>query len=73
MGFDQLRDGFTALGGFTSRGLGRVDLVWNELELVTSKGLLAGDRPTAYTDAEREALFSSWRGKLAEKVNGLGA
>ncbi|MFM7201173.1 MAG: CRISPR-associated RAMP protein Csx7 [Myxococcota bacterium] len=42
VGFDQLHEGFTALGGFTSRGLGRVSLHWDSLERLDARSLLEG-------------------------------
>ncbi len=31
VGFEQIAEGFSALGGFTSRGLGRVEIAWSEM------------------------------------------
>jgi len=69
-GFDQLRDGFTAVGGFTSRGLGRVDIAWSEMREVTARGLLDGSPPRV---VEKEALdreIASWRSALAAHASG---
>lgn len=66
MGFGQVADGFTAIGGFTSRGLGRVHLEWTSLEVFTARGLLDGAPPERL---EREALagrFVEWRNALTE-------
>ena len=72
VGFDQIDDGFSALGGFTSRGLGRVRMTWTEVTRVTARGLLAGEPPEVLTDtlgAERDA----WRKALTELAFGGGA
>jgi CRISPR-associated RAMP protein (TIGR02581 family) len=65
VGFDQLHEGFTAVGGFTSRGLGRVQVQWDEATEVTASALLHGEDPTRIDlDAQRGA----WREALAEKL-----
>lgn len=67
MGFDQLADGFAGLGGFTSRGLGRVDLAWTELVTVTADDLLENRPAVTITDTKNvEAELKRWRDKLAD-------
>lgn len=72
LGFDQIDEGFTAVGGFTSRGLGRVRVRWTGATAVTAEGLLAGQPP--------EDLFGTledrrraWREALAAKAAEKGA
>jgi CRISPR-associated RAMP protein (TIGR02581 family) len=67
MGFDQLAEGFTALGGFTSRGLGRVTFTWSSIAKTTARELL-GDQP--FTTVTGDAVASElhgWRSALAAK------
>lgn len=68
-GLDQLREGFTAIGGFTSRGLGRVSITWTSLERVTAERLLLkGAKDPEKLDIEAE--FETWRAALAEAAGG---
>lgn len=70
LGFDQIAAGYTAVGGFTSRGLGRVHIEWTECEEVTAAGLLAGEPPRRYGgDALRERC-EEWRRALAARATG---
>lgn len=63
-GFDQLTDGFAAVGGFTSRGLGRVSVSWHEMTEVTARELLSGKLPTRSDGPELQERFSAWREAL---------
>ncbi|HEX7843721.1 MAG TPA: CRISPR-associated RAMP protein Csx7 [Kofleriaceae bacterium] len=65
MGFDQLAEGFTALGGFTSRGLGRVSFAWSSIVRVTAAGLLRGDPPAEIMGDAVAAQMRAWREALA--------
>jgi CRISPR-associated RAMP protein (TIGR02581 family) len=68
-GLDQLREGFTAIGGFTSRGLGRVSIAWTSLERVTAKRLLLeGAKGPEKLDIEAE--FEGWRTALTTAAEG---
>ncbi|WP_437953763.1 CRISPR-associated RAMP protein Csx7 [Sorangium sp. So ce296] len=66
-GLDQIAEGFTAIGGFTSRGLGRVSIAWNALERVTAAQLLAGKRVEAL---DVEAALDEYRTALATMAEG---
>jgi len=68
MGFDQIREGFTALGGFTSRGLGRVDIEWAEMTEVSARDLLEGKSELRFYKQELEAKFVEFRGALAAQT-----
>ena len=61
MGFDQLAEGFTALGGFTSRGLGRVAFAWSSIVRVTASALLRGEPATTTTGDAVTAQMRAWR------------
>lgn len=68
-GLDQLREGFTAIGGFSSRGLGRVSIAWTSLERVTAERLLLqGAKDPETLDIEAE--FDGWRAALAQVAEG---
>jgi CRISPR-associated protein Csm3 len=71
MGFDQVAEGFTALGGFTSRGLGRVDLSWHTLTRFTAEELLTGQPATVHTGEALAAEMQVWRDALARKHRGV--
>jgi len=61
-GFDQLDLGFTALGGFGSRGLGRVRISWERVERFTARDLLSGKQPEKLDlKAQREVWAESLR------------
>lgn len=66
LAFDQLADGFAALGGFSSRGLGRVDWRWGELYRVDARTLLNGGEGVAET--ELSATFTHYRQALAAQL-----
>lgn len=68
MGFDQVRDGFTAIGGFTSRGLGRVDIEWTGMTEVSARDLLEGKPERRLSSTEIETEFSAYRDALAAKA-----
>jgi CRISPR-associated protein Csm3 len=68
MGFDQLSEGFTALGGFTSRGLGRVDLTWSTLTRASADALLAGEPATPRRGDALVAEMRAWRSALAARA-----
>ncbi|MBN1605711.1 MAG: CRISPR-associated RAMP protein [Polyangiaceae bacterium] len=67
---DQVKEGFCALGGFTSRGLGRATLTWESIFRFTAKSLLEGREPEVL-DGERIAeAMRMWRAALASEVKG---
>ncbi len=68
MGFDQLAEGFTALGGFTSRGLGRVTFTWTSIASTTAHALLRGEAFTIRTGNAVAAQLHEWREALAGKA-----
>lgn len=68
IGLDQIADGFTALGGFTSRGLGRVDLTWSGLTEVSARDLLDGKEPEMLVGNDLSTRFGAWRQALAARV-----
>ncbi|WP_437635842.1 type III CRISPR-associated RAMP protein Csx7 [Sorangium sp. So ce854] len=70
LGFDQFKEGFTALGGFTSRGLGRVDVGWHGMLRITARDLLEGRPGESLEGAALEEEFSSFRSALAERARG---
>lgn len=64
-GFDQIDEGFTALGGFSSRGLGRVRVHWTKLHRLEAKHFFLGTpSEPARLDEER----SKFRTKLSEEI-----
>lgn len=72
-GFDQIAEGFSAIGGFTSRGLGRVDLGWESLVDFAPAALLGGAEarkaamaPRPLADADRDR----WSTALATLAGG---
>jgi len=67
-GLDQIADGFTAIGGFTSRGLGRIGIEWTSLTRTTAARLLAGKRDPEPLVMEEE--FATWRGALGLRAEG---
>jgi CRISPR-associated RAMP protein (TIGR02581 family) len=68
LGFDQIRDGFTALGGFTSRGLGRVDIQWTGITEVTARNLLEGKPDRKFGNDDLEPTFKAWRDALSAQA-----
>lgn len=70
IGFDQIADGFTTLGGFSSRGLGRATLEWTDVLEFSAAQLLAGNDPESLKDKKLETRQKEWRAALAAKVPG---
>lgn len=69
IGFEQLDTGFTALGGFASRGLGRVEIAWSSLTRCTAEDLLHG-RPPAVIDGDGlRAAMRAWQQALAQRAS----
>lgn len=66
-GLDPLQSGFTALGGFTSRGMGRVDIKWTTLTRMTAKQMLTGK---ASESLDVDTTFAQWRDALGAKAEG---
>lgn len=73
-GFDQVAEGFSGLGGFTSRGLGRVDLSWAEVVQFEAADILGGAQrrgdamaPQPLTAARR----GRWDDALATRFEGV--
>ena len=61
-GFDQMAEGFTALGGGTSRGLGRVDIQWHGILETTVKTVFHGQAPA-------ERTIQDWRKQFMEALH----
>lgn len=72
IGFDQIADGFTALGGFTSRGLGRVDLAWSQMTIITANDLLNGVTVAPLEGDLLKQQFNTYRRALATRAKGEG-
>lgn len=72
VGFEQIAEGFSALGGFTSRGLGRVEIAWSEMGRVRATDLLAGKPMETVRDDALLAEFDKWRKKLAVHAGYVG-
>ncbi|MCX4242503.1 CRISPR-associated RAMP protein Csx7 [Paraliomyxa miuraensis] len=70
IGWDQIADGFTAVGGFGSRGLGRMELQWESAEVFTAMSLLQNQPPTQWTSEALEAEQGKWRRALAQRHGG---
>lgn len=68
IGFDQLHEGFTAVGGFTSRGLGRVSIDWQALEQVDARALLSGKAPETLSGDALKTRLEEYRQALAGYV-----
>jgi len=66
LGLDQISEGFTALGGFCSRGLGRVELTWSRLHERTASDLFKNAPGRTLGSEALDAEFSRWRDALAE-------
>jgi|GEM_PF-242138 len=58
-GFDMLNNGEAMLGGLTSRGLGRVEIRWNEIVKKDCDSFLQGTPGTIYKEKIEEALPSA--------------
>lgn len=72
-GFEQIAGGFSGLGGFTSRGLGRVDLKWSEVVDFAPRDLLGGieARKKALAPAPvNEERYDGWLDALARHAGG---
>jgi len=67
---DQLDAGFAAIGGFTSRGLGRVGFQWRRLERVTACELLEGKAASVLEKNALAAELGRWRMALSERAHG---
>ncbi len=70
VGFDQLAEGFTAIGGFTSRGLGRVTVQWSEMSRYEARTLLDGGGPVIFQESLLQDEFRRWRLALATYAKG---
>lgn len=70
MGFEQLAEGFTALGGFASRGLGRVDIAWSSITRVDARALLAGDEAEVIEGEALQGQMRAWQAALAARARG---
>ncbi|MCA9655586.1 MAG: CRISPR-associated RAMP protein [Myxococcales bacterium] len=70
IGWDQIAEGFSVLGGFGSRGLGRVEIDWEDGEVFTAESLLLGQAPTRWTPAELQTQREQWRAALAHQHGG---
>lgn len=70
IGFEQIAEGFSALGGFTSRGLGRVEIRWSTMTQVTAREMLNGQPPVRMDQAGIAEAFAQWRKALAERALG---
>lgn len=68
LGLQQLSDGFSPLGGFGSRGLGRVDLHLREFTETTAEMLLANNVPEVVhlESSQGEARKAKWKKGLAD-------
>ncbi|MCA9686579.1 MAG: CRISPR-associated RAMP protein, partial [Myxococcales bacterium] len=70
LGWDQLAAGYTALGGFSSRGLGRVELHWEEGQQWRAADLLAGREPSRWQGAALLQEQDRWRQALVQYLEG---
>ena len=70
VGWDQIAEGYSAVGGFSSRGLGRLEVHWDEGQRVTAWSLLAGEAPTRCGPGELSREQESWRDALASRLGG---
>lgn len=68
-GLEPIETGFTALGGFTSRGLGRVDITWKSLTRTTARQMLTRGAPET---PDVQTAFGEWRAALAAKAEEVG-
>lgn len=68
--FEQLSEGFTALGGFTSRGLGRVRIDWQDLQTFNADAFFLGSKAEPISDPiELGRCLDTYRKALADAVN----
>lgn len=70
MGFDQVSQGFSAIGGFTSRGLGRVSVRWTEMVHFDAKRLLNGGDATITKAEDIDTEFGRYRAEFAKRAKG---
>lgn len=70
LGWDQIAEGYSAVGGFSSRGLGRLELVWDGAQRFTAASLLSGEAPTEWTADELRRQQQAWREALAQQHGG---
>ncbi len=70
IGFDQVAEGFTAIGGFTSRGLGRVGIEWRAMTRYDARSLLDGKGPVTFDANGMKPEFERWREALATRAKG---
>lgn len=68
--FDQVKEGFTAVGGFSSRGLGRVTFQWQELLAFTAAQILVGQKAEQVNGPQLEPYFAQWSRAAAQLVRG---
>jgi CRISPR-associated protein Csm3 len=71
LGWDQIAEGYSAVGGFSSRGLGRLELHWDAGEQFTAAALLAGQPPTRWDADALRREQQAWRDALAHAQGGL--
>jgi len=63
---DQLNEGFAALGGFTSRGLGRVSVSISEvLDIDPRQVLITAALPSPVVNTNLDSLFAKWQSAVA--------
>ncbi len=72
IGFEQIAEGFSALGGFTSRGLGRMEVHWSEMRQSTARELLNGQSPVKLDEQAMQVKFAEWREALARQSGSRG-
>lgn len=70
IGWDQIAEGFSAVGGFGSRGMGRVELCWEGGEEATAHSLLSNRPATKWSAQELAGKQDEWRRSLAERHGG---
>lgn len=68
-GLEPIETGFTALGGFTSRGLGRVEIAWESLTRATAKQMLMRRKAEPL---DVQTTFGAWRDALTAKAEEVG-
>jgi CRISPR-associated protein Csm3 len=70
LGWDQIAEGYSAVGGFSSRGLGRLELHWDAGEQFTAASLLAGESPMRWDGEALKSEQQGWRAALAHRQGG---
>lgn len=68
LGFDNITQGLTRLGGITSRGLGRVEVSWQSLREWTAAALLGGEQPSEFKDEALTSRLDGARDALRQRV-----